>query len=502
MKIMSIVAAVATMAMAATPAVASTQAQASYERAGVSRERAAHSERNERSDRSESRTSRDVHPDLGAPFAGPDVPQAQQGDPADSLYRRAREALNRRNYTQAAGLFKTVTDRYPKSPSAPSAMYFRAFSLYQTGSLDKLRESRDVLTALTKNYPNADLADARSLGTRVCGELARRGDADCAAEIAEKADPRRNASSSQSSRSSSQSTTCSDSDDDERVVALNALMQMDSDRAMPILKRVLERRDACSYVLRRKAVWLISQKGGDEAADILVQTAKSDPDRETREQAIFWLGQVHSERAITLLEDVLKNSTDREIKDKAIFALSQQNSPRAAKTLRDFAENEREDMELREQAIFWLGQKHSEENATYLKGLYTRVKTDGLKDKIIFSLSQQRGFGNAEWIMNIALDPKESIEMRKQALFWAGQNGGASTESFVTLYDKMTDREIKEQLIFVFSQRGRDAKAIDKLMDIAKTDKDRELRSKAVFWLGQSRDPRAVKYLEDLISKP
>jgi hypothetical protein len=38
-------------------------------------------------------------------------------------------------------------------------------------------------------------------------------------------------------------------------------------------------------------------------------------------------------------------------------------------------------------------------------------------------------------------------------------------------------------------------------MDIARTDKDRDLRGKAVFWLGQSKDPRAVKFLEDLISK-
>ena len=484
MKMITIAAA---MALAATPALAATQAQASFERASVSRE------------------SRALRTDLGAPRAGPDVPVARQGDPADSLYRRAREALNRRNYSQAADLFKAVTDRYPRSTSAPSAMYFRAFALYQTGSVDKMRESRDVLSALAKNYPDADLSDAKTLRTRVCGELAQRGDAGCAAEIAEKADPdeRRNGDSRTNARAQgSQRTTCSEDEDDERIAALNALMQMDSDRAMPILKRVLERRDTCSYVLRRKAVWLISQKGGDEAADILVQTAKTDPDQETREQAIFWLGQVHSERAITLLEDVLKNSTDKEIKDKALFALSQQNSARAAKTLRDFAERESENEELREQAIFWLGQRRSEENATYLKGLYSRVKTDALKDKIIFSLSQQRGFGNGEWIMNIALDPKESIEMRKQALFWAGQNGGASTESFATLYDKMTDSEIKEQLIFVFSQRGRDAKAIDKLMDIAKNDKDKELRSKAVFWLGQSRDPRALKYLEDLISKP
>jgi HEAT repeat protein len=483
MKIITIAAA---MALAATPALAATQTPSSFERPSASRD---------------SRLSRT---DLGAPRAGPDVPSARQGDPADSLYRRGREALNRGNYSQAADLFKAVTDRYPRSPSAPSAMYFRAFSLYQTGSVDKMRESREVLKALAKNYPDADLADANTLRTRVCGSLAQRGDAECAAEITDRAtrDGRDARDTRVTARGEpSQGTRCSEDDDDERVVALNALLQMDSDRAMPILKKVLERRDACSYVLRRKAVFLVSQKGGEEAADILMQTARDDPDRETREQAVFWLGQVRSDRAVTLLEDVLKNSKDNEIKDKAIFALSQHGSPRAGQILRDFAERDSETEELREQAIFWLGQKSSEENANYLKGLYTRVKKDALKEKIIFSLSQQRRFGNGEWIMNIALDPKESIEMRKQALFWAGQNGGATTESFAALYDKMTDPEIKDQLIFVFSQRGRDGKALEKLMDIAKNDKDKELRGKAVFWLGQSRDPRAVKFLEDLISK-
>ena len=479
MKLITIAAA---MALAATPAFALTQGPRAAERAGL---------------------TRDARADVGS-LRGPELPPFRQGDPADSLYRRAREALNRQNYTQAADLFRAVTDRYPKSPSAPSAMYFRAFSLYQTGSVDRMREARDILTSLGQKYPGADLADAKTLRTRVCGELARRGDADCAEEIrktADASDRRSDRSSSTAERPSSQGGRCSEDDDDERIVALNALLQMDSDRALPILKKVLERRDPCSYVLRRKAVFLVSQKAGEEGADILMQTAKTDPDQETREQAVFWLGQVRSDRAVPLLEDLLKNSTDRGIKDKALFALSQQSAPRAGQVLRDFAERDSEDEELREQAIFWLGQKRSEENATYLKTLYGRMKKDALKDKIIFSLSQMRGFGNAEWIMNIALDSKESIEMRKQALFWAGQNNGASTESFAQLYDKMTDPEIKEQLIFVLSQRSRDGKALEKLMDIAKADKDKELRSKAVFWLGQSRDPRAAKFLEDLIAK-
>jgi len=446
--------------------------------------------------------------DLGAPNAGPYRPEARQGDPADSLYRRAYQAMSRRNYADAADLFKAVTDRYPKSPSAPKSMYFRAFSLYQSGGTTRLRESRDVLASLEKNYPDADLSDAKSLRAQVCGKLAQAGDAECAREITELADrtetrdrDRDRDGDRQTSRSTRpQGQRCSESEDDDRIVALNALLQMDSDRALPILKKVLERRDECAYVLRRKAVFLVSQKGGDEAADLLVQTAKNDPDRETREQAIFWLGQTGSDRAVTLLEDILKNSNDREIKDKAIFALSQHRGSRASQILRDFAERSSEDEELREQAIFWLGQKGGSETADYLKGLYSRVKSEKLKEKIIFSLSQQRG--NGEWVMNIALDSKESIEMRKQALFWAGQSGGASTESFAQLYDRMTDHDIKNQLIFVFSQRGRDAKAIDKLMDIAKNEKDKELRGQAVFWLGQSRDSRAAKFLEELITKP
>ena len=44
------------------------------------------------------------------------------------------------------------------------------------------------------------------------------------------------------------------------MAALNALLQMDADRALPILRRVLARRDTCSEILRRKAVFLVAQK--------------------------------------------------------------------------------------------------------------------------------------------------------------------------------------------------------------------------------------------------
>jgi hypothetical protein len=64
----------------------------------------------------------------------------------------------------------------------------------------------------------------------------------------------------------------------------------------------------------------------------------------------------------------------------------------------------------------------------------------------------------------------------------------------------MGEREMKEQLIFVYSQR-REPRAVDKLMEIARTEQDRDLRKKAVFWLSQSRDPRVADFLLGIIDQ-
>jgi HEAT repeat protein len=107
--------------------------------------------------------------------------------------------------------------------------------------------------------------------------------------------------------------------------------------------------------------------------------------------------------------------------------------------------------------------------------------------------------GNDKWLLDIARNRSENIEIRKKALFWAGQ-GGASAEQLRSLYSTLPDSEMREQLIFVYSQR-RDPAMVDMLLDIAKNDRDPELRKKAIFWLGQSHDPRVQQFLLDLINR-
>jgi len=466
-------------------------------------------------------------------------------DPADSLYREARAALAKGDYKRAADLFRKISKQYPSSDYAGEALYYQAFAEYRIGGSDHLHSALNSLSQIETSYPDlAKRSDARALRTRVCGELARQGDEGCAAEVAttvsgavgtavsaavaaavdaasstagavagavsgatsaavasamDAAAGSGSRRTTRDSRRSSANCPSGDDDDDDRIAALNALMQMDADRAMPILTKVLERRDACSVELRRKAVFLVSQKRTPETADILLRIARNDPDEEVREQAVFWLSQVPDERAVTMLQDILATSSNEDLKNKALFALSQHQSPKASQFLRDYALREDASDELRGQAIFWLGQRHGADNAEFLRSLYSRVKSDEVKDKILFSLSQQRGVGNDKFLLDIARNRSENIELRKKALFWAGQ-GGASAEQLRSLYSTMPDTEMREQLIFVYSQR-RDPAMMDMLFDIAKNDKDPELRKKAIFWLGQSHDPRVQQFLLDLINK-
>ena len=439
-----------------------------------------------------------------------------QGDPADSLYKLGREALNRSRFREAASTFRQIRERYPRSGYTPDALYWEAFALYRLGGRSSLRQALSALEMQSDRYPQASTrGDGEALRTRITAALARSGDAESAQEItavaataaAPVAQPAvpvtaaapgvRPARAPKPARAprASRHDEC-DNEDDTKAIALNALLQMDAERAVPILEKVLARRDSASTCLRRRAMFLISQKQTDRTDDILLNAARTDPDPEVRQQAVFWLSQVNSDQAIAALESILGGSTDPEMQEKALFALSQQQSPRASAILRAFAERESAPAELRGRAIFWMGQKGGD-NSAYLRTLYGKVRDAELREQILFSVSQAGGQANGDWLLGIAKNGQEPMELRKRALFWAGQ-GSASIGELVRLYDGITDREMREQLVFVYSQRN-EREAMDKMIDIARRDPDQEIRKRALFWISQSKDPRATQLIQDIL---
>lgn len=443
----------------------------------------------------------------------PPAPWAQQ-DPADQIYRNARQELNRGRYATAADLFASIYNKHPRSSYAGDAYYWQAYALSRRDNDESLRQALKVLDVQKQKARGASTRrDADQLRIRICGELASRGDSECAAEIAEEARQAMTAPTPPTPPTAATPPTpptpptgrgrgrqgrdrCN-TEDDIQSAALNSLLNMDHDRALPILKKVLARRDEASLCLRRKAVFLVSQHEGPETERILLDAARTDPDGEVREQAVQWLSQVDSPAAVAALDSILRSAGDPALQDKAIFALSQQDSPRARQALRDFALRAGVSSDLRQKAIFWIGQGDDPDRLGFLKTLYLQLRDAESRDKILFSMSQVEGRESQRWLLGVAGDVNESIELRKKALFWVGQSDIPATDLF-TLYEKMPSREMKEQLIFVYSQRDEKA-AVDKLFEIARTETDKELQKKAIFWLGQSDDPRVPAFLERLL---
>jgi len=110
------------------------------------------------------------------------------------------------------------------------------------------------------------------------------------------------------------------------------------------------------------------------------------------------------------------------------------------------------------------------------------------------------GDDGGRWLLALAGNTAEPIELRKNALFWAGQSDHTSVEDLMHGYSGVTDEKLKEHYVFVLSQRD-ERKATDKLMDIARSDADPEIRKKALFWLGQTDDSRVAQFLQQLILK-
>jgi len=413
-------------------------------------------------------------------------PEAAGQDPADVLWNQARAEMNRQNYGRAADLFQRLIDRYGKSQHAPNAYYWAAFSLYKRNSTSDLREAKRLLEEQLREHPRASTrTEGEALLVRISGELASRGDAESARVVAEKA-------------AHAAAQPCPESEDEEvRAAALNALMRMGSENAMPLLRQIMQRRDACSAELRRTAVYMVTRQDSPEREAILLEAVRSDPDPEVRKAAVFWMSRSQSEKAVDAIQEIMRTTSDPEIQQAAVHALSQHPSPRAAQALREIAASRNTNAQVRQAAVHWIGQNRDPANGPFLRDLFGRMDNVQVKESILHILSRHNDQGNAEWLLSVAQDRQQPEQIRKAALFWASQGRTIPTSQFAKLYDAATDVDMKQQILYSLSRRN-DAAALDKMVEIAKHDSSPELRKTAIFWLSQSKDPRAIKALQEI----
>jgi len=189
---------------------------------------------------------------------------------------------------------------------------------------------------------------------------------------------------------------------------------------------------------------------------------------------------------------------ERRLQDGALVAIAMQSAPEATAALRSLtAASNPPDV-------------RSEGFATISELLRTEPDPK-LREKLVFDLTLVKGESRGaavDKLLDLAKSDA-SVEIRSKAQFWLAQtilkkaDGGEGVDPRIpsTLGEQAANdpnASIRRSAVFALS-RLPDGQGIPKLIQVASTSKDIATRHEAIFWLGQSKDPQALAYLEKLV---
>ncbi|MGE5732784.1 MAG: HEAT repeat domain-containing protein, partial [Gemmatimonas sp.] len=426
----------------------------------------------------------------------PPAPWAQ-GDPADSIYRAARNALTNGDFGRAAKLFAEISKSYPKSAYQSDARYFEALARYKVGTTEELKAAAKLLEPMTSKGSGGTMqyvgqrrgandSDIAALYARVNGQLAQRGDREAAAKIEKVA-------------AESGGAPCDQEDIQVRTEALNVLSQMDPATATPMLRRVLDKKDECSARLRQSAVFMLGRRGDNESAALLMSVAKSDPNAGVRSEAIGFLGRIPGDAGLNALEEMLRTEQDERIQRAVVRALTSSDNQKARASMRALIDRKDAPLSLRVEAInSYNNDRATADDAAYLRNLYGKAESDRMKEAIINAVSRMGGSENDQFIFNIARNTNESSQLRAAALSRYFRSSTGSISDLSKLYDSADSYNLRSQIINVLANR-KEPESTDKLIDIVKNSTVVQLRTQAINALSRKNDPRSIQLLQDIL---
>jgi HEAT repeats len=100
-------------------------------------------------------------------------------------------------------------------------------------------------------------------------------------------------------------------------------------------------------------------------------------------------------------------------------------------------------------------------------------------------------------LLRIARDDNRPRDIRRNALTWLA-NGVTSHLGIADERDDSEEDQMRTQAVFVLSQRPK-AESVPELIELARSAKHPSARRSAIFWLGQTGDPRAVDVFAELL---
>ena len=212
---------------------------------------------------------------------------------------------------------------------------------------------------------------------------------------------------------------------------------------------------------------------------------------------VLWLPDVTPDASLRFLSGQV-TGTSSERPQAALAAIAHHAGEAADAVLEGFTRVGQKE-ELRKKAAFWLGVARGRRGYEVLRRLLEDDPSPEVRAHVTFAITRSEVPEAVEAVMRAARrDP--SAHVRGQALFWLAQKAERRAADAITrAIAEDPETEVKERAVFALSQLPKD-EGVPRLITLARTHKNPAVRRKAMFWLGQSQDPRALAFFEEVLT--
>jgi HEAT repeat protein len=211
-------------------------------------------------------------------------------------------------------------------------------------------------------------------------------------------------------------------DEELKLIALNGLMEVAPDRAIPSVRDLLKK--SSSPRLKERALFVLAQSEATQAREILAQFAKGSGNPDLQLKAVEYLGMQKNNGQ--LLSEIYASTTDRAIRRRVLQSYM---ASRDKDRLMNAARNE-QDAEVRREAISLLGGLKAEPE---LLQLYSSETNQDLKKRIIHSV---RSTNSARGLVEI-FRKESSPELKREVVqMLSGMRTKEATDFLMEIVNK------------------------------------------------------------------
>jgi HEAT repeat protein len=370
---------------------------------------------------------------------------------ADGLYEQGRQALEDSRWEKAVELFTRAAEMTPAR--ADAALYWKAYGL---GKLGRTADALRTLADLRARFAHSRWKDdAQALDIELRGASSRPVSPESAG------------------------------DDELKLVALNAMLGSDSDKALPILEKLLK--GSASPRVRERALFVLSQSDSPRAQQIVFEAARGGANPDLQRKAIEYLGIMDSPQSREALLQLMGGASDAQVRKAVLHAFLVSDE----KDLMAQAARTEKDPQVRREAIQLLGAMGAEEE------LWQLFRTEVAREVKEATLQALAVGGSGQKLSEIARTEKDPA-LRRAAVKNLGIMDSEETgATLVAVYGSDQDPEVRAAAVEgLFIQDNSKA-----LLELVRKEKDPRMKKELVQKLALMDDDEATAYLLGLLEK-